>query len=400
MITFNDEQINAIKKAIEWYFTKSYKDKIFTILGYAGCGKTTIAKTIIKMLGLTDSDVIFATLTSKASLVLRLKGNVSNTIHKTFYVTYKNKNTIRFSLKKKISYNTKLIVIDEMSMVNQKMLEDILSFGIPIMGLMDSGQLPAIFGTNIFMEKPSLGSVFLTKIMRQDDSTGILELSFMARNGQPIPYGKYKNSEVTQLENVWDKLLDFDVILCWKNSTRRQFNSLIRKKLGYNTIFPSKGEKILCLRNNYNYEIEYNEVPIYLINGLQGVVIENSKEIINDDLNLLNIKFVPDFINNESRGDICFDVNCFQEVFKQYEIDVTKEAFIETLCDDSLDDETIGNIGILDYGYCITVHKSQGSEWNKVLVLNEFKGNQETYNRWLYTAITRAKKSVTIVDLK
>lgn len=400
MITYNDQQIKAIKECIVWFFTKSHRKRSFVIGGLAGCGKSTIAKVIIGMLGLSDDCVIFVTLTSKASLVLRLKKNPSNTIHKTFYSTYKTKTSFKFTLKKRIDGNVRLIVIDEMSMVNQKMINDLLSFEVPILGLMDPGQLPAIFGTNIYMDNPDLLDVFLTTVMRQSDESGILDLSQLARNGEPISMGKYKNSEVTTLDKVWDKLLEYDVILCWKNSTRRYFNSVIRKLKGYDSVYPVAGEKILCLRNNYNYEIEYDGVPIYLINGLQGIVISDSKEIKEDDLDLLNLKFTPDFVKDISGStDYTFDVNCFKETFKQYEIDVTKEAFIEIMYDETVDGDTLGNIGMLDYGYCITVHKSQGSEWGNVLVLNEYKGSPSNYNRWLYTAITRAKNSVTIVDI-
>lgn len=125
------------------------------------------------MLGLTNNDVVFATLTSKASLVLRLKGNPSNTIHKTFYSVYKSGKTFRFNLKRRINDNIRLIVIDEVSMVNINMLNDILSFGVPVIALGDCGQLSPIFGGNIFdIRKPD---VFLTMVMRQSDESGILE---------------------------------------------------------------------------------------------------------------------------------------------------------------------------------------------------------------------------------
>lgn len=349
------------------------------------------------MLGLTNNDVVFATLTSKASLVLRLKGNPSNTIHKTFYSVYKSGKTFRFNLKRRINDNIRLIVIDEVSMVNINMLNDILSFGVPVIALGDCDQLSPIFGGNIFdIRKPD---VFLTMVMRQSDESGILDLATKARNGEPIPIGKYKASEVTTLEKVWDDMHKFDLILCYSNKTRRLYNSIVRKQKGFESIYPEKGEKILCLVNNYNYEIEYDDIPIYLNNGLMGYVTNNTS-IVNEtgEIDVCKLSFVPEFINDRLPNHI-FNITCFKEVFEQYQIDISKEAFIEQMMDESFDENILGSIGMIDFGYCLTVHKSQGSEANNVLVLNDFKGSQDNYNKWLYTAITRAKKSVTIVDL-
>lgn len=397
MITYNTQQLDAIQKCIKWFFTDSYKQNLFVIGGLAGCGKSTVVKVIIRMLGLTNNDVIFATLTSKASLVLRLKGNPSNTIHKTFYSVYKKGKTFRFNLKKHINNDIRLIVIDEVSMVNLNMLNDILSFGVPVIALGDYGQLSPIFGGNIFdIRKPD---VFLTMVMRQSDESGILDLATKARNGEAIPLGQYKASEVTTIEKIWDKISTFDLVLCYSNKTRRLYNSIIRKQRNFTSIYPQKGEKVLCLVNNYNYEIEYDDIPIYLNNGLMGYIQEDCY-ITNEtgEIDTCRMKFIPEFISDTDKSHT-FEIDCFKEVFDQYQIDITKEAFIEQMMDEDFDEDILGNIGMMDFGYCLTVHKSQGSEADNVLVLNDFKGSQDNYNKWLYTAITRAKKSVTIVDL-
>ena len=84
-ITLNTEQLESIRKMITWYYKDSYKKHWFVQVGGAGTGKSTIVSIAIKMLGIPMNNVIFCTLTGKASLVLRIKGNPSNTIHKTFY---------------------------------------------------------------------------------------------------------------------------------------------------------------------------------------------------------------------------------------------------------------------------------------------------------------------------
>lgn len=398
MIQFNDQQLSAIKKCVEWYFTKTHIKPYFAVGGLAGTGKSTVVNIIIKMLGVPLQDVVFATLTGKASLVLRLKGNPSNTIHKTFYSVYKGKKSFIFSLKHHIPSNIRLIVIDEVSMINQNMLDDILSFNIPTIVLGDYNQLKPIFGSNIFLDDPNNFDVFLTKVMRQNDTSGILDLADMARNDEPIPLGKYKNSQVITMDEFMKDVTKYDVVLCYANKTRRILNKYIREQLGYKSKYPVKGEKILCLMNNYNYELEYQDIPIYMINGMLGEVARDSYPIDDDGMELLHLDFVPDFLVSQNDPNLCFSSKCFREPFEQYEKDVTKEPFIQALYDDKLEDNALEDIAMIDYGYSFTVHKSQGSSWKNVCVLcSDFKGSPESYKHWLYTAITRGEQSVTLV---
>jgi len=398
-IQFNDQQLDAIKKAVKWYFVDSFHQQCFALGGLAGVGKTTVVNTMIKMLGVPINDVIFATLTAKASLVLRLKGNPSNTIHKSFYSVYKTKNSFAFSLKRRIPSNIRLIVIDEASMVNEAMLNDICSFGLPTLLIMDPGQVPPVFGTNKYVQDPSNLDVFLTKVMRQSDESGILDLAMKARNGEPLPMGYCKNSLVTTFDRIADKIDQYSVALCYSNKTRRLLNQMIREKKGYTSIYPQKGEKILCLLNNYNYELEYNDVPIYLINGLMGYVREDAYKEDKNDMELINLKFTPDFLMDKNDPNMVFNTVCFRELFEQYQKDPSKEAFIEELYNNELEDDALGEVAMIDYGYAFTVHKSQGSEYEHPLVVMDIQDRhvpESFYNRFLYTALTRGKQAVTV----
>jgi len=281
------------------------------------------------------------------------------------------------------------------------MLDDIISFNIPVLLLFDPGQLPAIFGSNIYVNDSTRSDVFLTQIMRQDDESGILDLASKARLGEPLEFGKYKNSLVTSADMIIDKLHTYDMIITFSNKLRRLINLRVRAQKGYTSIYPQKGEKLLCLANNYNYNVEYNDIPIYLINGLQGYVTEDSKLYDHEELDTVKIKFIPDFImGHDGNGhNYEFDVPCYKEIFEQYCKDPSREAFLETMYEEA-DDETIGEIGMLDFGYCLTCHKSQGSEAPNVLVLVERKIPSNIYAKWLYTAITRAQESVTVATFE
>lgn len=387
ILDFTEEQIASIRKCVEWYYIQSSNKDIFVIGGYAGTGKSTIVYKTVELLRINHNSVIFCALTGKAALILRMKGLNANTIHKTFYNVTLTPRGVQFRLKKKLDHPTQLIVIDEFSMVDQKLLNDIRSFKIPILGIGDPGQLPPIYGNNEFMRSLNKIDCFLTKIMRQDDSSGILDLAYKARNMIPIQYGKHKDCEVVTNTNFKKNITEYDCVLCWKNATRRNLNKYMRDILKIKETYPVKGDKLLCLRNNYNNSIDYNGVSIFTTNGLILICTEDSFIVEKGEERFLHVVCRPDFVP-DGCGE--FILKCYPEPFESYN---TGEEFY---IDPTKDDE--GELVHLDFGYALTVHKSQGSEWPNVLVLNEFKGSNIMYSKWLYTAITRAKKSVTILN--
>ena len=374
MIKPTKEQASVIEQVIHWYYTYTSNDPIFVINGYAGTGKSTIIEIIVKLLGLLTYNVLFTTFAGKASNVLRIKGHNANTIHKTFYRIIKHGSKFRFSLKKSIPYYINLIVIDEFSMVSDKYIADILSFNIPIIALGDPGQLPPIFGINRFIHNKRWP--ILKNIMRQTDKSGILELADLARNGIDIPWGSYKKSKVISINDDY-KLSDYDVVICWRNKTRNMLNNVIREELGFYDQFPTYGEKIICLHNNYTYMIEKNEIPFFIVNGLVCNVESYSR--VRDDKTIM-LKFKPNFF---SKKDKSYYAICYSEPFI-HGIDPLQEDYNEQYVH-------------IDFGYALTCHKSQGSEWDNVLVIDEHPDSDNLYNKWLYTAITRAKKKVTII---
>jgi exodeoxyribonuclease-5 len=376
-ILLNETQKIAVKKTIKWYFYESSYKKLLTISGCAGVGKTFLAKIIIQNLGLHPYQVIFATPTGKAAEVLRRHNVAANTIHKIFYTVRKINNRLKFYKKKRMPSVIKLIVLDELSMINDYMINDILSFNVPIIGLGDSYQLPPIYGSNKYLDEPD---IILTEIMRQKKDVGILQLATMARNGKPIPFGNYIESKVIRIKDI-DNIEKYDIILCWKNTTRQNLNMTIRNKLGLISDYPTVDEKLICLKNNYTHLLEYNDIPILLVNGIDLLAHSTAKVESNDMGDNFSLSYGPSYIK-----DAIFTTRVHRGPFDSYKYGVN---FIIPGDEDE-------DIVFLDFGYAYTVHKSQGSEFNDVLIIDEFKGSNEIYNKWLYTAITRARKSVTI----
>ena len=385
MIILTDEQRNAIVKACAWYYDTSFNKKnYFVISGYAGTGKSTIVRTLIEVLGLANYNVLFAAFTGKASLILRIKGNMANTIHKSFYNIYYGDNGMYyFSVKRSLPSTIKLIVIDECSMINDKMIKDILSFNLPTIFLGDIGQLPPVIGQNSLLKDVNNIDAQLTKVLRQDDTSGILGLATQSRNGEKLKEGTYKNCRVLHLKDI-DDITKYDIILCWRNSTRKLFNQAVRKELGLKDIYPIKGEKVIGLKNNYFHQIEYQGIPIFPVNGLPSTVISDYK-LTKDKKNIL-LDYRPDFIK-DPKGPF-FRTICHPEYFNNYGYDIEKDPFIK-------DDED--DLVHLDFGYALSVHRSQGSEYKRGLLLDEFQGNEDIHNKFLYTGITRFMQGVDIV---
>ena len=375
-------QRTAIERAMGWYFGGSHEKKLFVVGGYAGTGKTTIVKLIIDVLGLTKYNVLYVAYTGKATNVLRMKGNFAHTIHKTFYQIYGSGSKVQFKLKTSLPSIVKLIVVDEMSMVNDKIMDDILSFGIPVIGLGDPGQLPPIFGGNRFIGDPD---AFLTDVMRQDDKSGILTLATMAREGKMIPFGNYGESKVVPFDKI-DAIEKYDTVLCWRNSTRIRLNMLIREKLNLTHNYPTKGEKLICLNNSYVHELEHEGINVFIVNGLNCVAVDNVDEI-DDETDTFKLKYKPDFVQTNSTF---FETRCEKGLF-----DTQRSGKVWKEVDEERDDDIVR----VDFGYALTVHKSQGSEWGRVLIINDYAGNGNDFPKWLYTAITRGRYSVTLTNI-
>lgn len=407
-IILTDTQGNAVNRIKRWLRDENRK-QVFRMFGYAGTGKTTILQYVIGELGLDDSEVCYAAFTGKAAVVMRKNNLPATTIHSLIYrVSVSSDDSVKEQedilkqmrrdkvdkklireQRKKISLmkaphfhlnedsdaqNVKLIVLDEVSMVDRQLGEDLLSFGTPILVVGDPGQLPPVRndkGEGFFMlQKPD---VMLTEIHRQALDSPIIRLATMVRNGQKIPYGKFgKGVRKVPMINKTSTYLKYDQIICGRNRTRYGLNNEIRKKLGFKGDFPTgELEKIICLKNNYD---------VGLINGM-FIVLKDTKEYTDD--------YVEADIYDEEGRLLVPSAIIYRGEFLQH------KKFKRT----RLEDDWMTRRGYVEatYGWAITCHKAQGSQWSKVMVIDESYCFRNERQKWLYTAITRAESRLTIV---
>lgn len=385
-VELNNGQLEFVKGASKW-FKKGNKQRL-ELTGGAGTGKSTCIYAAIEAIGLQPDEVLFTAPTGKAAQVLTRKGCFTKTIHSTIYnysmqtmlddegkPIMKNGRSAKkptFTLKEKLPDNIKLIVVDEGSMVQQNIGMDLESFGIPIIVTGDLQQLPPVSSCEYFLKEPDY---WLTEIMRQNEGNPIVHLATLATNGEPIPFGKYgPKCFVIPREMVTDKMLrESDVNLCGRNVTRGQLNNHIRENiLGIHKPMLTKGEKIICRKNNWE---ECIDEDIYLINGLSGFV-ENV--------------YMEDY--NGSRFSIDFRPDFSDKYFERISVDY-KHLF--SPCGTQINGFSPHNK--FEFGNAITVHLSQGSQYDNVLFYSERMGNRDFYNRLMYTGITRAAEGLILV---
>lgn len=371
---FAPQQDEALKAVSKWL--KEGRSQVFRLFGYAGTGKTTLAKHFAENV---DGDVLFAAFTGKAAQVLRSRGaSNAKTIHSLIYrprgeEAVENEETGKTSIAPMFSINRQspvakaaLIIIDECSMVDEQLGRDLLSFGTPILVLGDPGQLPPVTGGGFFTEQEP--DYLLTDIHRQARDNPIIQLAMQVREGKEIMHGDYGTAQVISRHDVNQSLvLDADQVLVGTNKTRRRYNQRLRELKGFNLPHPQSGDKLVCLRN---------DPAKGLLNGSLWQVMSSSRETVKPGINLM-IKPEDDDMN---RGAA--------------KIKLLKQAFEE---EGEIPWTTKKRYDDFDFGYALTVHKAQGSQWNNVVLFDESWAFRDTRERWLYTAITRAAETITIV---
>lgn len=378
MVLTNGQE-KGLKIAVERY---KNREPYTVIAGYAGTGKSTLVSHIVDALNISPDDVCYVAFTGKASLVLREKGcENSMTAHKLLYHSKeKPDGTFEHKPRKYLEVGYRLIVVDEVSMIPIDMWELLLSHGVHVIALGDPGQLPPIDGESELLSHPH---VFLDEVVRQAQDSEIIRLSMDIREG--VSLKPYKGNEVIIISK--SQLNDFyysgaDQIIAAKNITRNDINWICRKIKYGNDVpkYPLAGEKAICLKNYWQVLSDSGDP---LINGMIG--------------ELSNINFRHNVFKYDDMMNANFtigDKNKFNQLFMDYKLFAESKQTINS--DNWTEFRGMVKPMLFDYAYCITCHKSQGSEFDKVLVFNEYMKSTD-HKRWLYTAATRAKKKLIIV---
>jgi exodeoxyribonuclease V len=367
MTVFTPHQHAALAAVARWLkgAPSPGNPKIFRLFGYAGTGKTTLARHVAESV---DGKVLFAAFTGKAALVMRSKGcRGASTIHSLIYQPRDSGTEVpSFDLWEDGPASTaQLIVIDECSMVDAELGRDLLSFGVPILVLGDPAQLPPIQNGGFFTAAEP--DAMLTEVHRQAQDDPIVRLSMDVRAGKRLVPGAYGLTQVVRRDNLDpQRVLDADQILVGRNSTRRAYNARMRERRGFSEPLPASGDKLVCLRNNRRKG---------LFNGGLWIVKERGQT----RSKVITLRLTPDEMTSAKPVKVSVRQECFLGAIEEIEW-LQRKRYDE-----------------FDYGYVLTVHKAQGSQWNDVVLFDESFAFPDNRERWLYTGVTRAAKRLTVV---
>jgi exodeoxyribonuclease-5 len=359
---FDEHQSAAIAAFKEWFVAKD-RNQVFTIFGYAGTGKTTIARELADSI---NGTVLYAAFTGKAAMIMRKNGcHGARTIHSLIYkpVVNSDDGSVEFHLNEESALrDAALLIVDECSMVDQDLGRDLLSFEVPILVLGDPGQLPPIEGAGFFnTPKPD---VLLTQIHRQAKDNPIIYLATLAREGKKLPYGEYGSSQVIKTPKK-SSLLTHDQVIVGRHITRESMNDRYRKLRGFEEELPMKGERLICIKNNKTKNI---------LNGEMFDVLDRQPIKSNS------------FTRYKVKSQDTDNAALFTKVHNSFFMGSKPPHW-----------KILAGTDEFQFGYAITCHKAQGSQWGSVLVFDESWCFRDSASKWLYTAITRAQESLTIV---
>lgn len=377
-----------------------------TVGGFAGVGKSTLVSYLREEIAkkYPKAIVAFTAFTGKAASVLntklvqtssKMRNDYVGTIHGLIYkavtewdYNLKTHVIVGWKLKSDDEMYEDIIIVDEASMVSEQIYNDLKKFNKPLIFIGDHGQLPPIDDNFGLMKSPQF---VLNTIHRQALNSPIIQLSQFVRNYGYIPKNKIFSQDVFKLswdhpkcKEIWNKItFDENIItLCGFNTTRCNLNKLIRSKNNFDeNVLPYPGERIVCLQNDHTRGI---------MNGQIGTV----RWVAYESHKLFILTLEMDGFTDPIETTV--DLSCFgKEKYTMYDKSVEKK-----IKDKYAISKGINPIAYFDYGYAMSVHKSQSSSWEKVVVFEQRSKfwDDEFFAKWLYTAITRAEKKLFIIS--
>lgn len=439
-IVLSTDQVAAFDKARAWFLGATNNRPVFRLFGLAGTGKTTVIDLLTQSLGLRSHDVVYTATTGKAAKVLTVKGCAATTVHKAFYRCISSSEELwaalgeerasliamlkfrpddvgaprwrarlieieaelrrpvsddlefRFMGISNISAAARLVVVDEASMLDDAQYDDLCGLGIPVILVGDHGQLPPVNGGTKAVQDID---VALETIHRQGKDSSILGIAARARGGYGVPLGNPevgvevrnggKGRSVAEiLENAGLTIGDLasaDQIICGTNDTRIEINEMMRVYLCCGQKFPTghPREKLIVTQN-------FDKPDAHVMNGSF-------------------IRVAPSARDPKTRvhgNDVDYPVRIVEIDGDAVEVDMYGlwRAKFECRRDDPrLRTEYKWAKATIhaEWGWAITAHKSQGSQWDRVCVINESRYFRDDAKKWLYTAVTRAKRDLLLI---
>ena len=386
----DEHQVEAVKEAV--------RNGVLVITGGPGTGKTTTINTIIQYFELSGEDIMLAAPTGRAAKRMsETTGYEARTIHRMLELNGGMEGNAGFERNEQNPLETNLIIIDEMSMVDISLMNSLLKAILPGTRLIlvgDVNQLPSVGAGSVLkdiIDSKMFPTVMLTKIFRQASTSDIIVNAHKINRGEAVSLDNksmdfffLKRYEADKIINVTLQLIkqklpkfvgaseyDIQVLTPMRKGLLgvERLNTILqmylnppsdrKKEKEHGAIVFREGDKVMQIKNNYQLEWE--------IRSKYGLCIDKGTGVFNGDTGI--IEEINDFAET-------ITVNFDEGRMVEYSYKLLDE---------------------LELAYAVTIHKSQGSEYPAV-VIPLLSGPRMLMNRnLLYTAVTRAKKCVTIV---
>lgn len=431
------------------------KDSLFLLKGYAGTGKTTLIGTLVKNLWKAKlSSVLLAPTGRAAKVISNYSGRQAQTIHRNIYYPKKNSSGgLAFQLKQNKKRDT-IFIVDEASMIpdipsdsklfeNGSLLDDLMMFvysghNCKILFIGDTAQLPPVkLEVSPALDMDTLSISFnkevthieLDEVVRQAENSGILMNATSLR--ELLNDGFYESfqfdipgyTDIIRLidgHDIMEALNDAyttvgheeSVIIVRSNKRANIYNQQIRSRILFQEEELSAGDYLMVVKNNYFWldsKIEAGFIAngdiikvleIFAIKELYGFRFAEVKIAMVDYPNQkpLETVLILDTLTSETPS-LSYDESnrLYQEVMKDFEGEKSKyKKFLE------VKNNKFFNGLQVKFSHAITCHKSQGGQWSTVFIEQPYlsDGIDKDYLRWLYTAVTRAKKKLYLIGFK
>ncbi len=435
------DQENLVKNLSNFIFHRE-DCNIFILDGYAGTGKTTIISALIKTLPYYNIRTELLAPTGRAAKVLSNRSlQQAYTIHKKIYYTQTDDySNISLKLKENKNHHT-LYIIDEASMIGEgdNLLSDLFSYvknGVKNKAILlgDKAQLPPVGSNESFALNPDyLRQRFfepieyyqLTQVVRQALQSGILKnaanIRWALNNKLQLPIFKTQNhKDFKQIEaidfedtlvNQYRQIGEKEVVVVTRsNFAANQLNQYIRNRILEKENIIDIGEKLMSIRNNYYWQTE-NEYSDFIANGdivevtniysyeeKFGFNFANIEARINENQTPIELTIMLDTLS-EKQAHLSQEKErqLYNNIFSYYQKDCNNKALIHK----AVKEDKYFNALQVKFSKAITCHKAQGGDWHTAFILNEMQASEainQDYFRWLYTAVTRAREQIFLVN--
>lgn len=445
------EQEIAVK-SLSAFLLSASNDAVFVLRGYAGTGKTSLVGALVKTMDkLQQKSVLLAPTGRAAKVFASYAGHPAFTIHKKIYRQQSFSNEVsNFSVNDNLNTHT-LFIVDEASMISNeglsgsmfgtgRLLDDLIQFvysgtGCRLLLMGDTAQLPpvgeeqspALFADALKGYGLKVMEVDLTEVVRQVQDSGILWNATQLRRliaadecaALPkIRVAGFADVKVVPGDELIDTLnscyerdgMDETIVVCRSNKRANIYNKGIRAQILYREDELNTGDLLMVAKNNYYWSARHKEME-FVANGEIAVVrrVRRTREMYGFRFADVTVAF-PDQNDVELDATVLLDTlhtdapalpkaendRLFYTVLEDYaDIPVKRERMKK------MKEDPHYNALQVKYAYAVTCHKAQGGQWQNVFLDQGYMSDDyltPDYFRWLYTAFTRATKTIYLVN--